>query len=171
MLRRVFEVNALDVAGPPIAFDAVAALEAAEATAWACWSHVSGEKADRVRMKTAARSASSHLSADVTLLFLPGILQRARLRDPQGPLIAALEVLLRSWPLSGVLAGLDGRPLTAPSFGGHPGLQLLYAERLVDDAQPGWAPTDEAARAWAEHVFRERGKPMPAIIAEETHDG
>lgn len=172
VLRRTFEEDALDVAGPPVSFDAIAALEAAEATAWACWSLVSGEDdVSPIRMNATPRSPASHLSVDVLFRFLPGILHRAQLRDPQGKLTLALDGLLRRWPLSGVLAGLDGSPTTALDFGGHPGLQLLYAERLIEAGQPGWVPTDESARAWAEHVYRERGKPLPEIIAKEIHDG
>src|SRR5438477_435299 len=78
--------------------------------------------------------------------------RRATLRDPGVTLAAELERVFRAWPLSGVLADLDAEPTTDPAFGGHPGLQLLYAERLVRTGRPGWVPKAGPAREWVERV-------------------
>ena len=51
-----------------------------------------------------------------------------------------------------------------PTFGGHPGLQLLYAERLAGVGRPGWVPPSGPAREWVERVHSERGRPLPAAI-------
>jgi hypothetical protein len=72
-------------------------------------------------------------------------------------LTTRLAHLLREWPLSGVLADLDEGPLTPSEFAGHPGLLLLYAERLAGSENPAWLP-DKAARAYVELVWQELGK-------------
>lgn len=121
VLRTAFEDHALDVAGPPVPFEPQTGLGAA------------------------------HLSADVALRFLPAVYRRARLRTSAEPLVAAVEAVLRKWPLSGVLADLDGGPTTPPEFGGPPGLQLLDAERLVGTGRAGWVPAaGRPAREWPE---------------------
>lgn len=162
-LRAAFERHALDVAGPPLPFDPDAALAAAVALARACWLLVAGE-GELPAMKADGRTPAAHLSADVCLRFLPAVLRRAR--HAGGEPAASLDRLLRAWPLSGVLADLDGEPTTPPDFGGHIGLQLLYAERLVATGRPGWVPPSGPAREWAERVFAERGRPLPAPPTE-----
>src|SRR5205085_1821946 len=76
--------------------------------------------------------------------FVPGVYHRARALDPADALAAGLARLLRLWPLSGVLADLEEGPLTPPTLGGHPGLLLLYAERLADHFRPAWLPEGPA---------------------------
>jgi hypothetical protein len=93
--------------------------------------------------------------------FLPTVYRRAKART-DAALITGVETVLRRWPLSGVLAELDGEPAAALDFFGHPGLQLLYAERLTAAARPGWVPPAGPAREWAERVFADRGRPLPA---------
>ena len=87
--------------------------------------------------------------------------------QPAGVLVIGLERLLREWPLSGVLADLEGGPTTSINFGEHQGLQLLYAERLVETDRPDWVPTTGPAREWVERVYHERGKPVPAQLRPE----
>jgi MoxR-vWA-beta-propeller ternary system domain bpX4 len=170
-LRAAFELHALDVAGPPVAFDPEAAVGAAVALARACWLLVSADDDERpaVALDIRERSASAHLSADVTLRFLPAVYRRARLRDAGGALTTALDRLLRAWPLSGVLADLDGEPTAAPDFG-HPGLNMLFAERLAVTRRAGWVPLDGTAREWAERVFAGRGLTLPELLKEIARD-
>jgi hypothetical protein len=160
-LRAAFDRHALDVAGPPIAFDPDAALGAAVALARACWLLVGGE-GESPTVGVEPHAAGAHLSADVCLRFLPAVLSRARVRAPEGEPAVALDRLLRTWPLSGVRADLDGVPATPLEFDGHPGLQLLYAERLIRTARPEWVPAAGTAREWVERVFAERGRSLPA---------
>lgn len=170
LLRAAFHLHALDVAGPPAAFDAAAAREAALALAWACWFLVRPpeDTAPVTLVLTANPSRAAHLSADVTLRFLPAVHRRARLREPGGELVRQIERVLRAWPLSGVLADLDGAPTTAPEFGGHAGLQLLYAERLAAaGGRAGWVPVSSPARDRAERVYHGLGKPLPSAPPEE----
>ncbi|MBA4187708.1 MAG: hypothetical protein C0467_06775 [Planctomycetaceae bacterium] len=172
LLRTAYATHALDVAGPPLAFDPVAACGAAVVLARACWFLVRDHDTREAVTLTLKidPSPAAQLSADVTLRFLPAVYRRARLREPQRELESQVEQLLRAWPLSGVLADLDGSPSVAPEFGGHMGLQLLYTERLAATGRPGWVPVSPAAREWAERVYLERGKPLPAFAPEETHD-
>jgi hypothetical protein len=51
-----------------------------------------------------------------------------------------LVEVLSHWPLSGVLADLNTAPVGDLEFGGHPGLQLLYAERFRRHPRPEWQP-------------------------------
>jgi hypothetical protein len=163
-LRVAFDRHALDVGGPPLPFDGNAALAATFLLARACWLLVSigGEERITLALEAEPDSPAAHLSADVTLRFLPAVYRRSRVRFPKGPLTAAIEQILRTWPLSGVLADLDGEPSTSPEFGDHPGLQLLYVERLVRSSRAGWVPANGTAREWAERVHQERNKPLPA---------
>jgi hypothetical protein len=165
-LRAAYDRHALDVAGPPVAFDAETAVGAAVVLARACWQLVGGDPTP-LDVGAAPASASAHLSADVTLRFLPVVLRRARTRAAEDEPAAAVERLLRAWPLSGVLADLDGEPSTPPDLDDHPGLQLLYAERLVVTARAGWVPRAGSARARAERVFAERGRTLPEDVARD----
>ncbi len=166
-LRAAFDLHALDVAGPPVAFDPDAALRAAEVLARACWVLVSGDEGARpAPALDPVATPEANLSADVTLRFLPAVHRRARLREPGGALVRALDRILRAWPLSGVLADLDGAPLVVPEFG-HPGVQLLYAERLAATGRAGWVPATGPARDWVERVFAERGGPVPVPLPQE----
>ena len=168
-LRTAFDEHALDVAGPPVAFDPETAITAATVLARACWLLVGAAAKEPAALKCRAepKSPSAHLSADLTLRFLPAVYRRAKLRGAE-PLAAEVETILRAWPLSGVLADLDGEPTAADlEFGGHPGLQLLYAERLVATGRPGWVPKAGPARERVERVYQERGKPLPAAPPKE----
>ena len=75
-------------------------------------------------------------------------------------LTALLEEVLRRWPLSGVLADIDEAPLTPLTFGGHPGLLMLYAERLAQHEKPAWIPSG-AAMEYVELVYADLGKDCP----------
>ncbi len=165
-LRAGFDLHRLDVAGPPIAFDPDVALRAATVLARACWQLVGAEVYEPLSLD-AVPTPSAHLSADVTLRFLPAVYRRGRAHAPDHPLAIELDCLLRAWPLSGVLADLSGAPTAALDFDGHPGLQLLYAERLVAAARAGWVPPDGPARAWVERAFAECGTPIPAELPKE----
>ncbi len=167
LLADAFGRHAIGVAGPPLAFDADAALGAAQVLAAACWRLLGGE-GDEVYLDVGVEPSTpaAQLSADLTLRLLPAVRRRALARSGAEALVAKLDGLLRRWPLSGVLADLDGGPVSLTEFGGHPGLQLLYAERLVVTGRPGWVPAGGAARGWAGRVFHERGRPLPAVPQE-----
>src|SRR5262245_31566071 len=164
LLRQAFDAHALDVAGPPPDFDADAACRAAEQVWLACWFLLSrGEEEDEVARRlpepTAPTTPAQHLSADVALRFLPQVLHRARALAAGDVLTAWLTRLLRTWPLSGVLADIDEGPLTPTDFG-HDGLRLLYAERLAERPRPAWLPTDGPTREAVELAFAERGRTL-----------
>src|SRR4051795_8429030 len=136
LLAGAYEAYRLDVAGPAIPFDAEVACEAGELVRQACWAMVSrGERvadlAARLAMSRPPERPSDHLSADLLLRYLPRVYRRARAASPHDPLVGLLAGVLRGWPLSGVLAGLDEPPLVPLDLGGHPGLMLLYAERFA----------------------------------------
>jgi hypothetical protein len=167
LLRAAFADHALDVAGPPLPFDEDAAVGAALLLAQACWCLVGNDDARPALRLDVPHSPPAALSADVALRFLPAVHRRARLRDPEGELVREIERILRAWPLSGVLADLSAGPATPPEFGGHAGLQLLYAERLAATGRPSWVPPPGPARDRAERVCLERGKPLPTPPKEE----
>ena len=169
LLAAANEEHRLDVAGPPISFDASAALAAAKQVWIACWFLLHrGEPPDKMEKwlppLAPPVSAAQHLSTDLVLRFAPQIQRRARSADPTDVLTQHLERLLRSHPLSGVLADIEEGPLTAVQLGDHSGLQLLYAERLAEKVRPAWVP-DGAAFAYVEMVFAERGLPVPEPLS------
>ncbi len=106
--------------------------------------------------KTGAGKASQHLSVDLTLRYLPQLLQRARTVAPDDVLTTTLIEILRQWPLSGVLADLHEPPLRAIEELEHPGLFLLYAERFAEQPRPEWLPREGPARQWVERILEER---------------
>ena len=161
VLGEAFEATRLDVAGPEIAFDPSAAIEAAEVIRQACWALVCRtERVEdlgcRLVMRTPSKKAtpSTHLSIDLLFRFLPQVLRRARGIDPGDSLVTMIAELLRAWPLSGVLAGLDDPPIDPKSLGfhGHAGLMLLYAERFVAHGRPSWQPAAGPALEYVELV-------------------
>jgi hypothetical protein len=83
------------------------------------------------------------------LRYVPAVHRRARALRPDDELAEALANLLRRWPLSGVLGDIDDGPLTPTDFAGHPGLCLLFAERLAHHEKAAWYPTGKAIEAVA----------------------
>jgi hypothetical protein len=146
VLERTYALYSLEVAGPPVDFDARTALAAGELVAQACWfllSHAEPE-AELERclvMPGPPRSAAQHLSADLVFRYLPHVHRRARAIAPDDLLPKRLADVLRQWPLSGVLSDVDDAPTTGLEFDGHPGLLLLYAERLARKEKAAWVPT------------------------------
>lgn len=170
-LAATYEIHRLDIAGPPIAFDAAAALAAAVQLWWACWFLLQrGDPPDEIEKclppQSPPVSAAQHLSSDLVLRFAAQVLRRARTADPTDVLTQRLEDLLRSHPLSGVLADIEEGPQTPLQLDDHPGLQLLYAERLAERMRPAWVP-EGPAFAYVEMVFAERGLSIPKPLPPE----
>lgn len=166
ILKSAFHTAALDVAGPPIVFDAESAWLAARVLSFACWKLVSDDDARFPSAPDPTNSPRCHLSADVTLRFLPSVLNRARTHGEDAPLAVWVTDILRRWPLSGVLADIADPPLSPPNFAGHFGLQMLFAERLATRPRASWLPADGAFREHVERAFREVGKPVPVALSE-----
>ncbi len=169
VLEAAFDVHRLDVAGPPIAFDARSALAAAELIRLAGWFLVNRSESVRemdrsLTMPRPPLTAGEHLSADVTFRFLPQVERRARSLAPGIDLANFLAELLRGWPLSGVLSDLAEGPKDVGELGGHPGLWMLYAERLALDEKPAWMPKG-GPRGYVELVFAAQGKGRSPLLA------
>jgi hypothetical protein len=167
LLRRAHASYRLQIAGPPLEFDEEVALAAAELVRQACWFLVSRsqppEELERhLVMPAAPRFAAQHLSADLLLRYLPQVHRRARAMNPADRLTILLAKVLRQWPLSGVLAAVEEGPLLPLDFGGHPGLWMLYAERLAAHEKPAWIP-EGPGLAYAELVWRALGKDPAAL--------
>ncbi|HZZ81754.1 MAG TPA: hypothetical protein VFE62_24850, partial [Gemmataceae bacterium] len=113
-----------------------------------------------------APGAAEHLSADLTLQYLPVIHLRAQALFAEDRLPALLSELLRRWPLSGVLADVPDAPIGDLDFAGHHGLLMLYAERQAEHFKPRWLPRGPGA-AYMELVWSELGRD-PALLAEMT---
>jgi hypothetical protein len=160
VLRDAFARHALAVAGPSLAFNEGLAVRAAAVVAVACWRLVA-DADDRPPLPPlgSPTSAAAHLSADLVLRLLPGVARRAKARGDVD-LAGEVEAVLCRWPLSGVLADLEHPPAVPLDFFAHPGLLLLYAERLPAAPRSLWVPLG-AARGWAERVFAARGRPLP----------
>ncbi len=131
-------------------FDFDSAFCAAEFVRLTCWFLVhrdaaADEISTRLILPKQPLSASQHLAADLVLRYLPHLHRRAKLLSPGDVLTTRAAEALRICPLSGVLSDLDEPPLTSLDFDGHEGLQMLYAERFVQNPRDGWRPTDRAA--------------------------
>jgi hypothetical protein len=159
-------VHRLDIPGLALPFDERAAVAAAEFLWWACWLLVhrgeSPQEAEKtLTLPSPPRTAAEHLSADLVLRYLVVIHRRARGIDPTDVLTHQAALCLRQAPLSGVLSDIEEGPAGVVDLGGHPGLLLLYAERLADRVRPAWV-VEGPARPFIELVFAERGLPLPA---------
>jgi MoxR-vWA-beta-propeller ternary system domain bpX4 len=169
VLETAFRDHALDVAGLPVSFNPAAAEWAARCLADACWRLVGDGTSAPVRPRE-PDSPSAHLSADVTLRFLPTVYRRAKARGTDHPLVKDLDAVFRAWPLSGILADLDGSPTGSVDFFGHAGLQVLYAERLAATGRADWVPADGVGRDRVAYAYVERGRPMPVVVVETDHE-
>jgi hypothetical protein len=169
-LHSAFNRRALDIAGPEIGFDPDVAFKAARTVAAACWRAASGETEPALEPIGEPRTPAAHLSADLTLRFLPPVFRRAKAQDAEGTLAQELERFLRTWPLSGVLADLDGEPIAPADGAAHMGLQVLYAERFAATRHPGWLPPAGPSREWVERVFAERRLSVPAPPTEPRRE-
>jgi hypothetical protein len=172
VLEAAFDVHRLDVAGPAISFDAPSALMAAELLRLAAWFLVNrSEPAREVeRALVIPRppfTAGEHLSADVCLRFLPLVHRRARSIAPGDPLPGFLADVLRAWPLSGVLSDLVEGPKDVGELGDHPGLWMLYAERLAVDEKAAWMPKG-GPRGHVELVFAGLGKGNSPLLGRSA---
>jgi hypothetical protein len=164
------------VAGPPIPFDAETALTASEVVRQACWFLVhhgepEAELDGSLRMHGTPTMAAQHLSADLLLRYVPQIYQRARAHAPTDRLTILLERALRQWPLSGVLADVEEAPTTPLDFGGHPGLMLLYAERLARHKKPAWVPAGRPFEyvEWVSPDLANQRAKQPVLSDEHDH--
>jgi len=179
ILRQAFATYRLNVACPLLELDEATALAAGRMVHQACWllldhSAAKEEVEKKLTMPGLPRSPAQHLSADLALRFLPQLYRRARALDPADPLPGLLATVLRQWPLTGVLAGVEEPPLAPLDFG-HAGLQMLYAERLAEDTRSAWLPAG-AGLEYVELVWRELGRDPSALleasaVAEETKEG
>ena len=78
-----------------------------------------------------AASADVCYSADLSLRFLPGLINLARGIAQQDPLVEGLMVLAKSWPLSSVGVP-DLGDLDLSAFIGHQSLRQLYVDRVIE---------------------------------------
>jgi MoxR-vWA-beta-propeller ternary system domain bpX4 len=171
LLEGAYARYRLDVAGRPLSFDAEAGMEAARFLTFACWALVGDdpptvtEKQLRFEMQPAG--PQEHLSADLSLRFLPTVHRRIRTRPPDDLLHHTVANVLRRWPLSGALSDVAEPPTGDFHFQNHPGLQLLYAERLAAHLRSTWIPQTGPAREVLELVLQQQGKLLPV----EPHEG
>jgi hypothetical protein len=169
LLASAYADLALDLPGTPPPFDAACALDAAARVGLACWflldrRPTAEEVAAALPPPTPPATPAQHLSADITFRFLGQLHRRARGLGVGDVLTRWLERVLCVWPLSGALSDVAELPEGPLDFGGHPGLCLLYAERLAGRPRPAWVPTSGLAREAVELVFAERGLPVPGPV-------
>jgi len=165
LLRDAFGTLQREVAGPPIPFDLGLALRGAELLAEVCW-HLTALPPESPLPPAdlgEPRTATDHLTGDLVLRFLVSVRRRASLRGPTDPLAAWCEKILRAWPLSGVSMNCRARPTTPLTFDAHPGLRMLYAERLAAHPEPAWVPPPGPLIEYVERAFAEAGRVIPAL--------
>ncbi|HYT95131.1 MAG TPA: hypothetical protein VEL76_40815 [Gemmataceae bacterium] len=167
VLEEAYADYIIGVPGPPIAFAPDTAAAAAALTHYACWFLVSRAQPEGDLQKTLvlpvpSASPSDHLSADLTFRFLPQVHRRAKAFDPADRLTELLAVVLRQWPLTGVLSAVEEPPLAPLDFGDHPGLLLLYAERWAVTRKTAWLPRGKGFEH-LERVWHDLGHDRAAL--------
>lgn len=169
VLRRAHHTYVLSLAGPILPMDETTALAAGRLLQRAAWYFLNPnlriEAPEKtLGMPTTPTTPEQHVSADLTLRFLPTLHRRAVALMQNDVLPVCLEKTLREWPLSGVLADIVEPPLTPIEFGNHAGLNFLYAERLVEHERAGWFPRGRG-RQYVELVWTELGKDVSFLPA------
>jgi len=163
LLEAAFIDHARSVAGPLLAFEPEIAMNISLWMARACWLYLAPE----IEMKpnhelawptTPKPTIATHLNIDLILRFGVMLHRRTRINRQDDPLVKDLETMFRQWPLTGVLSDVEAEPTTNLDFGGHRGLQILYAERLLEHDRPKWRPKNGRTREVVEQVFQERGR-------------
>lgn len=167
VLRRAFAEYRLDLAGPPIDFDPAAAHEAALFLARACWFAVSREEppdgvTTLLPTVTEPKTPAAHLSIDLTLRYATTVYRRVHAQSADDVLAIRLAEAFRCCPLTGVLSDVAEGPTGDRTFGGHAGLELLYAERLAANFRPAWLPSTGRLCERVEVVFQQMGKSVPS---------
>jgi len=166
VLNRAFQRYRLDVAGPRIEFDTPAGAAAALFLAQSCWFAVSRDDPSEIVTKQlrpldSPSTASAHLSVDLTLRYATTVHRRVLALNREDVLVKLLVDTFRRCPLTGVVADVVDDPIADLSFGGHSGLQLLYAERLAENFRPNWLPSEGRTREAVELVFQQKGRVWP----------
>ena len=166
VLRGAFNEYRLNVAGPLIELDAEAAVAAALYTSLACWFAASHDETPEqvsgvLKMPALAATPQAVLAVDLTLRYAVTVHRRAQAQNRADVLAKLLGDTLRRWPLTGILADVAEPPTGDLTSTGHPGLELLYAERLADNYRPSWLPADGRLREIVEMIFRQQGRPWP----------
>src|SRR5262245_27067137 len=166
VLRSAFHEYRLEVAGPSIDFDPAAAAAAALLTARACWFSVSRDEppnhvAALLVPPDPPKTAAAHLSIDLPLRYAATVYRRAQSQNADDVLATRLAETLRRCPLTGALADIAAKPAGDLTLAGHPGLELLYAERLAACYRPAWLPEGGRARQAVELVYHQQGKKWP----------
>jgi hypothetical protein len=172
-LRRAYRIHNLDLAGPELPFQEATALACAELLRRACWFLIDRTETPEVVTQALVlpppRSPAEHWSADLVLRLLPVPLRRAQAIAADDPVAVQLTQIARQWPLSGVLTDIADAPQSPLEFGGHPGLLMLYAERLAENPKAAWVP-EGVAYDYVELVFREAGKSIPARARGDSRE-
>ena len=161
-LAEVYSEYRLDVAGAPLEFAAEHAQAAAEFFWQTCWCLVRRDlEAELIekhlQFPLRPQTPAQHLTVDLLFRYMPQVHRRSRALSKDDILTRRLEEVLSQWPLSGVLADINTAPVGDPEFGGHPGLQLLYAERFRRHPRPEWQPNGRTGE-YVELVCLEYGE-------------
>lgn len=79
-----------------------------------------------------SKSASSQLSADLVLRFLPDIITHLKMINPEDSLISILEHHLIQWHFSGIKYALNAEDLDFSFVTVDPCLTQLYVDRVIE---------------------------------------
>lgn len=169
VLRHAYDLYSLSIAGPRLPLDEKVALSAARLLQWSAWYFLNPEvpiaAPDKILcMPMVPTTPEEHVSADLTLRFVPTLYRRAKAVMQNDVLPIALERVLREWPLSGVLADIVEPPLTSVDFGAHAGVNFLYAERLAEHERAGWYPLG-VGMEYVELVWTQLGRDVSVLAA------
>lgn len=135
-LQKAYAQETLHYPAPQPAFDGEAALWAAKVIYFSSQlmlyrENKAPELEQIIPVYSGEINASSILSADLCLRFMPPVLIHLKMIDHEDILIPVLESILYKWHYSGVSYMLEGEKLDFTAYSNHEGLLQLYTNRII----------------------------------------
>lgn len=140
-LQEIYQQESLDYPHQAPPFDAKAALWAAALLYHAAQAILNRkatleELAPLFDAYSGEKTAGAVLSVDLCLRFLPDLLDKLKVVNPDDGLILLLELQLEQWPYSGVGYASKGWPQQQELE--HPCVCQLYADRIIAHKDSHW---------------------------------
>jgi hypothetical protein len=84
---------------------------------------------------TGEMDASAILSADLCLRFIPGMIVKLKLIDPEDALIPLMEKYMVQWPFSAVDGNVPPEQQDFSVIAGNPCLKKIFTDRIIEKRQ------------------------------------
>ncbi len=175
-LTNEYEQEKLDYPFNPPNFDVEAALWSAKIIYMSAQlilyrKHDNAELEQLLPTENLEINASTMISVDLCLRFMPIMLQELNIIDSEDPLIEILEKTLKRWHYSGINYGLENREINKTNFA-NKSFRQLYINRIVASKNIKMAKT-EPFYTWIKADLGIYGKELwndfKEIIKDEEH--